>query len=105
MSSETKSAAPRSARGAASGRGERLATLGTLVSAILASSCCCVPLLLLGLGLLGVSTAGLARTMKVGLESYRPAFTVVTFAFLGLAFYFTYRPRRAASAKGGAEDC
>jgi mercuric ion transport protein len=105
MSSEMKPAAPSTARGAASSRGERIATLGTVVSAILASSCCWVPLLLLGLGLLGVSTGGLARTMKVGLETYRPAFTVVTFAFLGLAFYFTYRPRRAATAEGRAEDC
>src|SRR5436190_590252 len=98
MSSQTKSAAPNTASGAASARGERLATLGTVVSAILASSCCWVPLLLLGLGLLGVSTSGLARIMKVGLESYRTTFTVVTFAFLGLAFYFTYRPRRPAAA-------
>jgi hypothetical protein len=72
---------------------------------MLASSCCWVPLLLMGLGLLGVSTGGLARIMKVGLETYRGTFTVVTFAFLGLAFYFTYRPRPVATANGRAEDC
>jgi hypothetical protein len=104
MSSNTQVPRSTAAAQAASGRGERLATLSTVVSAILASSCCWLPLLLLGLGLLGVSTAGFARTLRVGIESYRPLFMVVTFGCLALAFYITYRPRRPASA-GSAEDC
>lgn len=32
------------------------------------------------------------------MQDYRPIFMVVTFGFLGLAFYLTYRPRRAAIA-------
>ncbi len=103
MSNSTKCSGPKTSR-AASGRRDRLATLGTIVSALLASSCCWGPALLLGLGLLGVSTGPFARMLRVGLESYRPAFIAVTFGCLGLAFYLTYRPRRPAVA-GSAEDC
>ena len=76
-------------------RGERIAKAGTLVSAIMASSCCWLPPLLL---VFGVSSAGLIAAI----EEYRTYMMVVTFSFLGMAFYFTYRPRRAA---GGQEDC
>ena len=41
--------------------------------------------------------------MTSALEAYRPYFIVITFGFLGLAFYFTYRPRHQAA--GGAENC
>lgn len=89
------------------GKGERIAKVGTLVSAIIASSCCWLPLVLLAVG---VSGAGIAST----LEAYRPLFMVVTFGFLGAAFYFTYRPRTVATAGGrgccaieptDSEDC
>ncbi len=75
-----------------SGRGERIAKIGTLVSAIMASACCWLPLVLLAVG---VSGARLAST----LEAYRPVFIVVTFGFLAAAFYYTYRP------KCDADDC
>lgn len=74
-------------------RGELIAKVGTIVSAIMASSCCWLPVLLLAVG---VSGAGIASA----LESYRPLFMVVTFAFLGMAFYFTYRPRHALAGQG-----
>jgi hypothetical protein len=80
---------------ASTGRGELIAKIGTIVSAIMASSCCWLPVLLLAVG---VSGAGIASA----LEAYRPIFMVVTFGFLGMAFYFTYRPRKAAS---GSADC
>lgn len=76
-------------------RGQRIAKIGTLVSAIMASSCCWLPLLLLAVG---VSGAGIAAT----LEAYRPAFMVVTFGFLAAAFYFTYRQRKSVAA---GDDC
>jgi len=79
------------------GRGEKIATAGTLVSAIMASSCCWLPLVLLAVG---VSGAGIAAT----LEAYRPLFMTVTFGFLGAAFYFTYRPKKSA-AEGGHDCC
>jgi copper chaperone CopZ len=74
-------------------RGARVAGIGTLVSAIMASACCWLPLVLLAVG---VSGAGIAAT----LEAYRPLFIVVTFGFLAAAFYFTYRPKKPAVAAG-----
>ena len=41
--------------------------------------------------------------MTQALEEYRPYFMVVTFGFLGAAFYLSYRPRPAAN--GAVEDC
>ncbi len=81
---------------AKSSTGETVAKIGTIVSAIMASACCWLPLLLLAVG---VSGAGIAAK----LETYRPLFMVVTFVFLGSAFYFTYRPKK--SATGAGVDC
>lgn len=78
-------------------RGERIAKVGTVVSAIMASSCCWLPLVLLAVG---VSGAGIAST----LEAYRPLFMTITFGFLGAAFYFTYRPK-PSDASGGPDCC
>ncbi len=75
------------------GKGEIIAKIGTVLSAIMASSCCWLPLVLLAVG---VSGAGIVST----LEAYRPLFMVITFGFLGAAFYFTYRPRKAAARDG-----
>ena len=85
---------PASTAKSSTGRGEKIAKIGTVVSAIMASACCWLPLLLLGVGVSGV---GIAAT----LETYRPLFMVVTFGFLGAAFYFTYRPKKAAKPKHG----
>ena len=78
-------------------RGERVAAIariGAILSAILASACCWLPLALITVG---VSGAGIAA----GLKTYRPLLIVVTFGFLGAAFYLTYRPR----AKVAGDDC
>ena len=72
-----------------------MAKIGTVVSAIMASSCCWLPPILI---LMGVSGAG----MTAALEEYRPVFMVVTFGFLGTAFYYTYRPHRVPA---GVPDC
>lgn len=72
---------------------EKIAKIGTIVSAIMASACCWLPLLLLAVGVSGV---GIAAT----LEAYRPLFMVVTFGFLTAAFYFTYRPKKSAAEAG-----
>lgn len=95
-----------STAGSLTTRGEKIAKVGTVVSAIMASACCWLPLVLLAVG---VSGAGIAAT----LEAYRPLFIVVTFGFLGAAVYFTYRPRKSAAAGHGCcatepaegEDC
>ncbi len=95
METETRPALPVNS----APRGERIAKIGTILSAILASSCCWLPLVLLAVG---ISGAGIAST----LAEYRWIFMIVTFGFLGMAFYFTYRPRRAAvGATAQAADC
>ncbi|MCA9010529.1 MAG: hypothetical protein KDB01_12325, partial [Planctomycetaceae bacterium] len=79
-------------------KGEKIAKVGTLVSAIMASACCWLPLVLLAVG---VSGAGIAAT----LEEYRPYFMVITFGFLGAAFYYTYRPKKTAETASGHGCC
>ena len=59
----------------------------------MSSSCCWLPLLLLAFGVSGAD--------RRGVESYCRCLGL-TVAFLAAAFYFTYRPRKAASASG---DC
>ena len=81
----------------ASGHGELVAKIGTVASAIMASSCCWLPPLLI---VFGVSGAG----MVAALEEYRPVMMVVTFSFLAAAFYFTYRPRSAKATDCCAES-
>jgi copper chaperone CopZ len=85
---------PQAAAPATSGRAEIVTKLGTLLSAVMASSCCWLPLLLLAFG---VSGAGIAST----LQAYRPVFLLVTFGFLAAAFYVTYRPRHATGRRAG----
>ena len=77
------------------GKAETISKVGTVLSAIMASSCCWLPLLLLAFG---VSGAGIAGT----LDAYRPLFIALTVVCLTVAFYFTYRPRRIAP---GSTDC
>lgn len=88
---------PASTAKPSTGSGEKIAKIGTVISAIMASACCWLPLILLAVG---VSGAGIAAT----LEAYRPLFMVVTIGFLGAAFYFTYRPKKAV-AEGGHGCC
>lgn len=79
-------------------KGEKIAKIGTLASAIMASACCWLPLVLL---VVGVSGAGIAAT----LEEYRPYFMAITFGFLGAAFYYTYRPKKSTETAGGHDCC
>lgn len=64
---------------------------GMIVSAILASICCIGPLILAGLG---IGSIGIFSS----LERYRPLFITITFAFIGVAFYFAYRKKKTADA-------
>jgi copper chaperone CopZ len=77
------------------GAAETISKVGTVLSAIVASACCWLPLVLLAFGVSGAGIAG-------ALEFYRPALIAVTAVFLVAAFYFTYRPRKAAAAPA---DC
>jgi copper chaperone CopZ len=66
---------------------------GSILSGLAASACCIGPLVF---SLLGLGTFGFAAT----LEKWRPLFMAVTFGFLGLAFFFTYRKREVACEDG-----
>lgn len=75
---------------------EKIASLGALISASLASICCLGPLVLVGLGLGGLGLAA-------GLSKYRPVFLALTAIFLGAVFYLTYRKREVACADGSCQ--
>ena len=64
-----------------------------IAGALLASSCCIVPLVL---ALLGVSGAWVG-TLTV-IEPYKPVLAVITSVFVGLGFWFAYsRPKQACA--------
>lgn len=73
--------------------GDRMKTLfaaGGVIGAILASTCCIGPLVLLTLGISGAWISNLTA-----LEPYKPYFAAVALVFIGLGFrqvYFTARP-------------
>lgn len=70
-----------------------LTSLGSVLSALLASLCCIGPVVfaLIGAGSLGFAAA---------FEPYRPYLLALTVLFLGTAFYFTYR-KREIQCEGG----
>lgn len=76
------------------------AQAAALISGVLASACCWLPLLLIAFGVSG-------GTLAAKFEASRPVLLPVTFALLGLAFIITYRKPRivAAAASGGEESC
>lgn len=65
--------------------------VGSLITALLASSCCWLPFLLVGLGISGVAATSF-------LSEYRVLFLIVSVLFLATAFYYTYRPQRRKSS-------
>ena len=75
-----------STTGADSGPKSRFAAAGSVIGAVLASSCCIVPLLLVTLGVSGAWIGTLS-----GLEPYKPWFVAVAIAFLGFGFWQVYR--------------
>ncbi len=74
---------------------EKLAAAGSVVSGILASACCIVPLVF---AFLGVSAAALAQQF----EPLRPYLLVLTYALLGGAFHLTYKGQAAVCGPGAA---
>lgn len=70
---------------------------GGIVGAILASSCCILPLLFLSLGLGGAWMGNLTA-----LAPYQPIFTMITFGFLGYGYYLVYWKPKTDYAEGEA---
>ncbi|HVI97512.1 MAG TPA: mercuric transporter MerT family protein [Sphingomonas sp.] len=76
------------------GRGRWFAA-GGLVGAVLASSCCVVPLALVTLGVSGAWIGSLTA-----LEPYKPYFVAMTLAFLAAGFWHLYVRRRSECIDG-----
>lgn len=70
---------------------KRLVAAGGLIGAILASSCCVAPLLLLTLGVSGAWMGNLTA-----LAPYQGYFIAATLVFLGAGFWYVYfNPKKA----------
>ena len=74
---------------------KRIAATGSVIGAILASSCCIVPLVLVTLGATGAWIGNLTV-----LEPYKPLFVTVTFVFLGFGYWQVYRKPEVACEEG-----
>tara|TARA_R110002124_G_scaffold252463_1_gene417775 strand:+ start:761 stop:1159 length:399 start_codon:yes stop_codon:yes gene_type:complete len=88
-STETETAMPDAPLDVVDRRKSWFAT-GGMVGAILASTCCIAPLVLLTLGISGAWIGNLTA-----LEPYKPIFAGIALVFIGLGFrqvYFTAKP-------------
>jgi mercuric ion transport protein len=69
---------------------------GGIIGAVLASSCCVVPLILVTFGVSGAWIGNLTA-----LEPYKPYFVIVTLAFLVGGFWHVYLRRKPDCVDGG----
>ena len=76
-------------------RAQKLLSIGGLLGALAASSCCIVPLALFGLGVSGAWISNLTQ-----LAPYQTYFMAGTAACLGGGFWLRYRSRKMACAEG-----
>ncbi len=74
---------------------KRIAATGSVIGAILASSCCIVPLVLVTLGASGAWIGNLTV-----LEPYKPIFATFTLVVLGFGSWQVYRTREVACEEG-----
>jgi mercuric ion transport protein len=71
--------------------------VGGLLSALAASSCCILPLVLFGLGVSGAWIGNFTQ-----LAPYQPCFIAATVAFLAGGYWLVYRSSRLACTDGAA---
>jgi mercuric ion transport protein len=79
------------------GRSQRragLVSIGGIVAALAAASCCVVPFAFFALGISGAWISNLTA-----LEPYKPLFAAATLGFLGYGFHLVYRRPKAACAE------
>lgn len=76
-------------------RAAGLISLGGILAALGAASCCLAPFALFALGISGAWISNLTA-----LAPYQPIFGAVTFGFLGYGFYLVYRKPKVACAEG-----
>ena len=73
------------------GSRNQLVAAGSVLGAVLASSCCILPLVLVTLGASGAWIGNLTA-----LEPYKPIFAGITIVLLGFGFWHVYlKPRKA----------
>ncbi len=72
-----------------------LAAIGSVIGAVLASSCCLAPLLLVTLGASGAWIGNLSA-----LDPYKGYFSAITLIFLGLGFWQVFRKREIECEDG-----
>jgi mercuric ion transport protein len=77
---------------------DRLLASGGLIAALLASSCCVLPLALVTIGVSGAWIGNLTA-----LEPYTPIFAAIAIAAIGLGFWQVYV--RTPRACAGGSDC
>src|ERR1700731_3168573 len=75
-------------------RTQKLLTVGGVLGALAASSCCIVPLVLFGLGVSGAWIGSLTQ-----LAPYQPYFIGATAACLGGGYWLRYLSRKVACAE------
>lgn len=74
-----------------SGQRSGLVVAGGAIGALLAASCCILPLVLIMLGIGGAWVGTLSS-----LKAYQPLFALVTIGFLGVAYWRIYRSSDAS---------
>ena len=72
-----------------------LLSLGGILAALGAASCCVIPFALFTIGVSGAWIGNLTA-----LEPYQPIFAAITLACLGYGFYLVYRKPKAGCADG-----
>ena len=75
--------------------GKSVISVGSILAAIGAASCCIIPFTLASLGISGAWIGNFTA-----LASYQPYFLVLTVLLLAGGFFLVYRKRRAACAEG-----
>src|SRR5713101_6260752 len=78
-------------------RRQELIAASGMLGALVASSCCILPLVLFSLGVSGAWIGNFTR-----LAPYQPYFIAATLAFLGYGYWLVYRSSRRACADGEA---
>jgi mercuric ion transport protein len=78
-------------------RGQKLVAAGGLLGALMASSCCILPLLLFSLGIGGAWIGNFTR-----LAPYQPYFIAATLLFLGYGYWLVFRSATRTCAEGEA---
>lgn len=92
---ETRSTVGAQDQETSSQRQERWLATGGIVGAIMAASCCVVPLILVTLGVSGAWIGSLTA-----LEPYKPYFLAVAAILLGAGFWHVYMKPQRACAEG-----